>query len=157
MTSSDPNEGSVSRVDRALVKFLYGNRADLFGKFEDVTRDISSIPATAKEDWTAANILTLIEKASKKPEFATLRRDYEQLCEYLHPNLLSNFCLADAFLRSGHTWIRIHRRDEFVTSRAARATVEMMAEWTDATINVVNSIAQWPFGVGELERPGDSQ
>jgi hypothetical protein len=150
LTSAEPNESSVSQVDRALVKFLHGNRADLIGK---VGRDISSIPATAKEDWTATNIMTLIQKASKKPEFATLLRDYEQLCEYLHPNLLSNFCLAEPFLRSGDSWIRIHRRDEFVTSRAARKTLEVMAEWTDATINLVN-LVQWPFGV-DLERSND--
>jgi hypothetical protein len=151
LTSSEPDEDSVSRVDRALVKFVYGNRADLLGKLE--VPDISSIPATAKVDWKAVNILTLIDKASKNSEFATLRRDYEQLCEYLHPNLMSNFCLAEQFLRSGDAWIRIHRRDEFVNSRAERKTVEVMAEWTDATINVVNS-SQWPFGAN-FERPGD--
>ena len=143
LTSAEPNEGSVSRVDRALVKFLYGNRADLIGKFEG---DITSITATAKDDWDATNIMTLIQKASKKPEFATLLRDYEQLCEYLHPNLSSNLCLADLFLRTGKSWIRIHRKDELVTSRAARKTLEVMAEWTDETIKLVNSV-QWPFGV----------
>ena len=156
LVSSAPDESSVSQVDRALVRFLYGNRADLFVSFAEIDRDSSSIPPTAEKDWTAVNILTLIDKAAKNPEFETLRIDYDRLCEYLHPNLLSSFCLTEPFLRDGHTWIRIHRRDEIVTSRAVRTTLGVMAEWTDATIALVNSV-DWPFGVGPLAPRGGGQ
>jgi len=156
LVSSEPDESSVSQVDRALVRFLYGNRADLFGKFMEISRDPAVIPPTAAKDWTAVNILTLIDKAAKNPEFETLRKDYDRLCEYLHPNQLSNFCLTEPFLRDGHTWIRIHRRNEIVTSRAARTTIEVMAEWTDATMVLVNSV-DWPFGAGPFAPPGGGQ
>jgi hypothetical protein len=120
LVSSAPDESSVSQVDRALVRFLYGNRAGLFAKFAEMDPDSSSIPRTAEKDWTAVNILTLIDKAAKNPEFETLRIDYDRLCEYLHPNMLSNFSLTEPFLRDGHTWIRVHRRDEIVTSGLSR-------------------------------------
>lgn len=146
LSSSEAAANSVSEVDRALIRFIFGNRADLLSKFAE-NLDTTTVPATAKDDWKAVNIQTLIDKAAKNPDFSTLRGDYDRLCEYVHPNLLSNFCLTEPFLRDGHTWIRIHRRGEIVDSRALQLTVEIMAEWTDATINLVNSV-NWPFGAG---------
>jgi len=149
LTSSTPDPTSVSEVDRSLVRFLYGNRVDLFGTYSKMVHDPSDIPSTVEEDWNAKNIITLIDKAAKQPEFQSLRGDYNRLCEYLHPNFLSSFCLTEPFLQSNHTWIRIHRSGDFVTPRAVRQTVEIMAEWTDAMINLVNSV-KWPFGAGPL-------
>lgn len=147
LVSREPDERSVSRVDRALVHFLYGNRAYFFRKFSEIHEEPSTIPPTAEEDWKAINILTLIDKATKDPKYKNLRKDYDHLCEYLHPNLLSNFCLTQPFLKDKSTWILISRSGHTVISRAIHATVEIMAEWTDATINLVNSV-EWPFGAG---------
>jgi hypothetical protein len=147
LKSSEPHESSVSEVDRALVRFLYGNRADLLSKFAELPDYASSIPSTAEKDWMAINIQTLIDRAAEDPEFKTLRTDYDRLCEYIHPNLLSSFCLTDPFVRDEHTWIRIHRKGKIVRTRAVRTTIEMMAEWTDATISLVDSL-HWPFGIG---------
>jgi hypothetical protein len=149
--SSEPDETSVSEVDRALVRFLYGNRIDFFGKLSELPDCASSLPSTAKQDLMAINILTLIDRAAKDPEFENLRNDYDRLCEYIHPNLHSSFCLTDLFQRDGHSWIRIYRHDKMVRSRAVRTTIEMMAEWTDATIGLVGSL-HWPFGIGPFRK-----
>ncbi len=89
--------------------------------------------------------MTLIEKLDKDEEYQGVKREYERLCEYLHPNLLSNFDLTEAVVKDGSTHIRVHRKGEYVIARCLRNTAELMAAWTDATIQAMNSI-EWPFG-----------
>ncbi len=48
----------------------------------------------AESEFKAVNILTCIEKATKK--FEKLKKNYEELSEYVHPNAASHFYIAEA-------------------------------------------------------------
>lgn len=140
---------TVAEVDRALVGFLYGNRLQIFEGLREKGHVPSDLPRTADEDWTATNIVTLVQRLARDPEFADVKQDYERLCEFLHPNLFSNAVLIEQVPTVSGLSIRIYRSDQMVTSRAVKHTLEMMAAWTDATITLVNSI-DWPFGIGSV-------
>jgi hypothetical protein len=144
-SAKEPTADQVCAVDRALVRFLYGNRAQQYDFFYRNCRDFADAPPTANEDWTAINVLTLIDKLDKDNDYHGVKQDYERLCEFLHPNLLSNFVLTEPFVKDAKTNIRIHRKSEYVMARCLRDTAQRMAAWTDATIQIVNSV-DWPFG-----------
>ena len=100
--------------------------------------------------------MTLVQKLARDPKFTKVRRDYERLCEFLHPNFFSNAVLTEQVPTATGASIRIHRSGEEVTARGVAHTLEIMAAWTDATITLVNSV-DWPFGVGAMsdKRPWD--
>lgn len=144
-STKTPTAEQLAVVDRALVRFLYGNRAEQFELFHENCVDFAEVPQTANEDWTAINIITLIDKLNKDNEYHGIKQDYERLCEYVHPNLLSNFVLTEPFVKGEKANVRIHRKGEYLMTRCLRETAQRMAAWTDATIRLINSI-DWPFG-----------
>lgn len=143
---------SVTRVDRSLVTFLFGNRTDMYDLLERAVEDPQEIPPCAKEDLNARNILTLLEKLDREPGMKGILERYKPLCEYLHPNYLSNIVLTEPFARDGHAWIRIHDRDDFVVSRAIRDTSDTMAWTMDLAVRLMNALEP-PFGSGPMIFP----
>lgn len=146
------NTNSVTKLDRALVTFLFGNRSDMFDLFAKMAENSEVMPPTAREDLTAKNILTLLEKLNHEHEARGLLDRYKRLCEYLHPNFLSNFVLTESFIRNGHTWIRMHDADDFVLSRAVRDTADTMGWATDLVVRLTNTLEP-PFGTGSMVFP----
>lgn len=143
---------SVTKVDRSLVTFLFGSRTDMYDLLERTVKNPQEIPPCAKEDLNAKNIMTLLQKLDREPEVKGILERYKRLCEYLHPNFLSNFVLTEPFARDGHAWIRINNRDDFVVSRAIRDTSDTMAWATDLAVRLTNALEP-PFGSGPMIFP----
>jgi hypothetical protein len=138
--SSDPS--SVESVDRSLVGFLYGNRRQLFENLSEAGYVPPDVPTTARDDFEAKNVITLVQRSQRDPRFDGVLTDYERLCEFLHPNAFGNMALMELLPDHG---VRIHRSGERVMTVAVRNTLSAMTKWTDATISLVNSI-KFPFG-----------
>ena len=150
---SDRFAERVRIVDEALITATYGTRSSVLKDLIPKVRPsrLRSITPGDLAILTSKNVLTRLDRLSKKGTYPECKRDYERLCEYVHPNYGMNMLLVVASPQSDKlARFSLNSREPF--ERALAASVEVMARAARQTIAVIDEV-QPPFGTPEISYP----
>lgn len=136
----------VISIDKALINATSGNRLDLV---KDVIASAtpSKLREFSEDDMLtiqAKNIMTRIDRSSKKSSYTECRRDYDRLSEYIHPNIGQNAVLCWPSPKN-EKWVRISRSSEYSVASAFRASILPTQKAAEAIMREVTSM-EFPFG-----------
>ncbi|WP_271043202.1 hypothetical protein [Pseudomonas sp. VB3] len=136
----------VISIDKALINATSGNRLDLV---KDVIASAtpSKLREFSEDDMLtiqAKNIMTRIDRSSKKSSYTECRRDYDRLSEYIHPNIGQNSVLCWPSPKN-EKWVRISRSSEYSVASAFRASILPTQKAAEAIMREVTSM-EFPFG-----------
>ncbi|MGE8501973.1 MAG: hypothetical protein ACN6P1_07025 [Pseudomonas sp.] len=137
----------VISVDKALINATSGNRLDLLKEvlatsMQSKLRDLNEDDMLAIQ---AKNIMTRIDRSSKKSSYTECRRDYDRLSEYVHPNIGQNAVLCWPSPKN-EKWVRISRSSEHSLASAFRASIAP-TQWAAEAIMHEISNMEFPFGM----------
>ncbi|MCY1300888.1 hypothetical protein D9M70_504740 [compost metagenome] len=136
----------VISVDKALINATSGSRLDLLKEvfasaMPSKLRELSEDDILAIQ---AKNIITRIDRSSKKSSYTECRRDYDRLSEYVHPNIGQNAVLCWPSPKN-EKWVRISRSSEHSLASAFRASILPTQQAAEAVMREVTSM-EFPFG-----------
>ena len=136
----------VISIDKALINATSGNRLDLV-KEVIASATPSKLREFSEDDMLtiqAKNIMTRIDRSSKKSSYTECRRDYDRLSEYIHPNIGQNAVLCWPSPKN-EKWVRISRSSEYSVASAFRASILPTQKAAEAIMREVTSM-EFPFG-----------
>ncbi|WP_435608258.1 hypothetical protein [Pseudomonas knackmussii] len=136
----------VISVDKALINATSGSRLDLLKEFFALEMP-SKLRELSEDDILAIqakNIMTRIDRSSKKSSYTECRRDYDRLSEYAHPNIGQNAVLCWPSPKN-EKWVRISRSSGHSLASAFRASIRPIQEAAEAVMREVTSM-EFPFG-----------
>jgi hypothetical protein len=140
----------VARVDKALIKATYGTRSQFLKELFPLL-NISRLrePTSADlEVLTATNVLSRLQRLAKEGTYPECERDYERLCEYVHPNWGMNQLLVVPH-PSDDRLLRFSTISEDPYSRALEASCKPMWRATEGTLRVFDRLEP-PFGAAQI-------
>ncbi|RDS93182.1 hypothetical protein DL347_02670 [Pseudomonas fluorescens] len=136
----------VISIDKALINATSGNRLDLL-KEVVATAMPSKLRESSEDDMVtiqAKNIMTRIDRSSKKSSYTECRRDYDRLSEYVHPNIGQNAVLCWPSPKN-EKWVRISRSSGYSLASAFRASILPTQQAAEAILREISSMG-FPFG-----------
>ncbi|MCU1733140.1 MULTISPECIES: hypothetical protein [unclassified Pseudomonas] len=136
----------VISIDKALINATSGNRLD-FVKDVIASATPSKLREFSEDDMLtiqAKNIMTRIDRSSKKSSYTECRSDYDRLSEYIHPNIGQNSVLCWPSPKN-EKWVRISRSSEYSVASAFRASILPTQKAAEAIMREVTSM-EFPFG-----------
>lgn len=140
--------GRVRAVDEALINATFGTRSslvkDLMPKLE-----LSRLRPVTQDDYdilTSKNVLTRLERLSKGGVYPECKKDYERLCEYVHPNYGMNMLHVVASPVNARL-LRFSLTSQEPFERALAASAGVMVRAARGTLAVMDEL-QPPFGMG---------
>jgi hypothetical protein len=82
------NEGIINKqLEDGLIQFSHGSRFNWSAFLAGDADAWAAAPEAVRDEHKQTNILTLIDRISKNPQYNAFRAVYALLCEYVHPNL----------------------------------------------------------------------
>jgi len=142
----------VRAVDEALITATFGTRSSLVKEWMSKIK-LSRLRSVTKDDYgvlKSKNVLTRLERLSKSGLYPECSKDYERLCDYVHPNYGMNMLHVVASPIDAKL-LRISLKSQEPFQRALSASANVMARAAHGTITTIDEI-QPPFGMGTVSK-----
>lgn len=140
----------VRRVDQALINATFGTRSSVL-KGLMAEAELSRLRSAVTEDLdilSAKNVLTRLDKLSKSDLYPDCKKDYERLCEYVHPNWGMNMLMVVPSPVDPRL-LRFSMNSEEPYTRAVSACAAIMARAAKGTLAAFENL-QPPFGMAKV-------
>ncbi len=155
--SGEQPENFVSRVrvvDEALINATFGTRSSLVKELMSKIK-LSRLRSVTPHDYDvlkSKNVLTRLERLSKSGVYPECSKDYERLCDYVHPNYGMNMLHVVASPIDAKL-LRLSLKSQEPFERALSASANVMARAARGMIAAIDEI-QPPFGMGTASKLG---
>jgi len=143
----------VRAVDEALITATYGTRSSVI-KSRFTMVEVSPLRLLNPEDQTtltSKNVLTRLDRLGKGGAYPQCKVDYENLCEYVHPNFGMNMLLLVAN-PNNEKLLRFSLKSREPFEKALTVSAEVMSRAAHHTTAVIDEV-QPPFGTPEILYP----